>query len=300
MEEILEGIKKLETFIGKKQQWDVINEIDGNKGIISEEEKKDREKFKNVKLQLINKIDLVLNRNDFNQVTIEPETTKIHLYALKGCLSIINFDNIADLKIDMEKYKLSILKDIKYKTLEQEIEIQECEFELKNKFDLDENIEKSDEKEYQDNEELYQYSVPIVRKSIFNIFDKIKQFFQSKFGKNNRIKKQNMVRREELKYNKQSLAPLLEMENEVEKQSNFNDIIQDQKESSKNQKEYDISRKDIENPIKKLEEQNEEINDSKKEFSKRIKVNGKYAEWKNGNIVITDALPKKEDENIIE
>ena len=33
---------------------------------------------------------------------------------------------------------------------------------------------------------------------------------------------------------------------------------------------------------------------------KNIKVNGKYAEWKNGNIVITDALPKKEDENIIE
>lgn len=300
MEEILESIKNLETFIEKKQQWDVINEIDGNKEIISESEKKDREKFENAKLQLINKIDLLINRKDFNQITNESEIAKVHLYALKGCLSIINFDNIADSKVDMEKYRFSILKDIKYKTLEQEIEIQECEFEFKNNLDLDENIEKGDEKKYQDNEELYQYKVPIVRKSRVNILDKIKQFFQSKFGKRNRMKKQNMIRREELKYNKQSIAPLLEMESEVEKQSNFNNIVRDQKEFGKNQKEYDKPKQEIDNPIKKLEEQNEKINDSKKEFNKRIKVNGKYAEWKNGNIVITDDLSKKENENIIE
>ena len=44
MEEILEGIKELKTFVDKKQQWDVVNKIEGNKETISEPEKQDREK----------------------------------------------------------------------------------------------------------------------------------------------------------------------------------------------------------------------------------------------------------------
>ena len=303
MEEILEWIKNLETFIEKKQQWEVVNEIGGNNETISAGEIQDREKFEKVKLQLINTIDLTINRNDFEKITNEPEIAKIHLCALKGCLSITNFDNIVDSKADMEKYRFSILKDIKNKTLEQEIEVTEYEAEFRRNEDLEEKNE-------QDDEELYQYRMPVVNKNRVNIFVKIKQFFENKFGKSNRMKKQDMVeRKEELKYNKQSVAPLLETENEEERQINFNNIVQTQKGFDEPEEQFEESKVNTDEPKEhfdeskvRLDEPKVEKDEIKKEFKKRVKVNGKYAEWKNGNIVIMDDIQEKEDEdeNIIE
>ena len=294
MEEILEGIKELKTFVDKKQQWDVVNKIEGNKETISEPEKQDREKFKNAKRQLINAIDLTINRSDFNQITNEPKIAEEHLLALKGFLSITNFDNIVDEKVYMEKFMISILKDIKNKTLEQEIEIKECEDEYKRNVGLKEKFKQDNEEKFQEDKEPYQYEMLVVNKTKDNIFTKIKQFFKNNFGKNKRIRKQNMIKREEeLKFNKQSVAPLLEIENDGEQQKNFNDILQTQREFGEYKKELDKQKSEF-------DEQKSEFDETKKEFRKILKVNGKYAEWKNGNIIITDDIDQKEDENIIE
>lgn len=288
MEKILEGIKELKTFVDKKQQWDVVNKIEGNKETISEPEKQDREKFKSVKRQLINVIDSTINRSDFNKITNEPKIAVEHLLSLKGFLSIINFDNIVDGKVYMEKFMFSILKDIKDKTLEQEIEIKECEDEYKRNVGLKEKFKQDNEEKFQENKELYQYEMLVVNKTKDNIFTKIKQFFKNNFGKNKRTRKQNMLEREkELKFNKQSVAPLLEIENDGEQQKNFNNkILQTQREFGEYKKE--------------LDEQKSGFDETKKEFRKILKVNGKYAEWKNGNIIITDDIEQKEDENVIE
>ena len=177
MEKILEGIKELEIFVNKKQQWDVANKIGSKEKTISEEEKQDREKFENAKRQLINAIDSTINRSDFNQITNEPKMAVNHLLALKGCLSITNFDNIVDEKVDMEKFKISILKDIKNKTLKQEIEIKECEDEYKRNVGLKEKFKQDNEEKFQEDKEPYQYEMLVVNKTKDNIFTKIKQFF---------------------------------------------------------------------------------------------------------------------------
>lgn len=317
MEEILKGIKDLENFENKKQQWNIIKKIDGNSEAIIEEEIQEREKFKNIKMQLINTIDLTINRSDFNQITNDPKIATEHLLALKGCLILIKFDNVADAKEDMQKFKFSILKDIKNKTLEQEIETKECEDEVKRIRNLKYKFILDDEELFQDDEQKYQHKMPAVRKNKVNIFIKIKQFFKKAFGRNKIIREQNMNQiKEELKFNKRSVAPLLEKDNECEQQMNYNNIVKKQREFYEPTKEHNNPKKEVENTSKvqdnfkkdfdKTKQESAkpktEVEEPKKEFNKRIKVNGKYAEWRNGNVVILDDLEKQEHdtENIIE
>ena len=270
MEEILKGIKDLESFENKKQEWDLIKEIDVNSTNRIEGEIQDREKFENIKMRLINTIDETISRKDFNKKTNDPKVALDHLLALKGCLILMKFDNVGDSKEEMKKFKFSILKDIKYKTLGQEIEQKEYEDEVKELKDLNRKKILGDDDFFLDNEQQYQQKMPIVSKNKTNIFTKIKQFFKNAFGINNRVMEQNKTHEEELKFTKRAVAPLLETE--------------------------------IDNSEKEVEEIKINIDDSKKEFDRRIKVNGKYAEWKNGNVVIIDDAEKKEDEieNVIE
>lgn len=309
MEEILKGIKDLETFENRKQQWNLIKEIDGNSEKISEGELQDREEFEKIKMQLINTIDLTINRDDFEQITNDSKIAVEHLLALKGCLILMKFDNIADSKEDIQKFRFSILKDMRYKTLGQEIEEKECEDEVKSARNLRNKIILGDDFA-QDDEQQSQCKMPAVRKNKVNIFVKIKQFLKNTFGRKKMIREQNMLQREEeLKFNKSSVAPLLKMNNDSEQQMNFNNMSKTQIESVELPKDQEVVKKEFEQfpkeqevlknnfdkSLEELDEQKRESENSKKEFAKRIKVNGKY-EWKNGNYVIIDDIEEKEEE----
>lgn len=295
MEEILKGIKDLETFENKKQQWNLIKEIDGNSEQISEGELQDREEFEKIKMQLINTIDLTINRDDFEQIINDSKIAVEHLLALKGCLILMKFDNIADSKEDIQKFRFSILKDMRYKTLGQEIEEKECEDEVKSARNLRNKIILGDDFA-QDDEQQSQCKMPAVRKNKVNIFVKIKQFLKNTFGRKKMIREQNMLQREEeLKFNKSSVAPLLKMNNDSEQQMNFNNMSKTQIESVELPKEQEVLKNNFDKSLEELDEQKRESENSKKEFTKRIKVNGKY-EWKNGNYVIIDDIEEKEEE----
>ena len=110
MEDILDGIKKIESYETKKQQWDVVREITGKQ---DEKEEKDREDFRKEKENLINVIENKIDSANLGDLVIDVEKTQNHLHALIGILYITNFDNISENKKDIENYKISILKDIK-------------------------------------------------------------------------------------------------------------------------------------------------------------------------------------------
>lgn len=293
MEDILDGIKKIESYETKKQQWDVVREITGKQ---DEKEEKDREDFRKEKENLINVIENKIDSANLGDLVIDVEKTQNHLHALIGILYITNFDNISENKKDIENYKISILKDIKNKTLEQKIEIKECENTIKDREDVKEKInEKNENLNY---EEFYQRQEHSKKKESF--FEKIKKFFIKKFFSTKRIEEISRVQREEEKrITKEAFAPLSKKEdnenikiNIENKQVTYkeNEVLQNEKEKQK--------KEEIDKYFKSSQR-------SRKQFNERIKQNNSNLEWKNGNVVIENDSKEKnnefeEEQNIIE
>ena len=236
MEDILDGIKKIESYETKKQQWDVVREITGKQ---DEKEEKDREDFRKEKENLINAIENKIDSANLGDLVIDVEKTQNHLHALIGILYITNFDNISENKKDIENYKISILKDIKNKTLEQKIEIKECEDIIKDREDVKEKInEKNENLNY---EEFYQRQEHSKKKESF--FEKIKKFFIKKFFSTKRIEEISRVQREEEKrITKEAFAPLSKKEDNENIKINIenkqvaykeNEALQNEKEKQK-------------------------------------------------------------------
>lgn len=293
MEDILDGIKKIESYETKKQQWDVVREITGKQ---DEKEEKDREDFRKEKENLINVIENKIDSANLGDLVIDVEKTQNHLHALTGILYITNFDNISENKKDIENYKISILKDIKNKTLEQKIEIKECEDTIKDREDVKEKInEKNENLNY---EEFYQRQEHSKKKESF--FEKIKKFFIKKFFNTKRIEEISRVQREEEKrITKEAFAPLSKKEdnenikiNIENKQVTYkeNEVLQNEKEKQK--------KEEIDKYFKSSQR-------ARKQFNERIKQNNSNLEWKNGNVVIENDSKEKnnefeEEQNIIE
>ncbi len=293
MEDILDGIKKMESYETKKQQWDVVREITGKQ---DEKEEKDREDFRKEKENLINVIENKIDSANLGDLVIDVEKTQNHLHALTGILYITNFDNISENKKDIENYKISILKDIKNKTLEQKIEIKECEDTIKDREDVKEKInEKNENLNY---EEFYQRQEHSKKKESF--FEKIKKFFIKKFFNTKRIEEISRVQREEEKrITKEAFAPLSKKEdnenikiNIENKQVTYkeNEVLQNEKEKQK--------KEEIDKYFKSSQR-------ARKQFNERIKQNNSNLEWKNGNVVIENDSKEKnnefeEEQNIIE
>ena len=293
MEDILDGIKKIESYETKKQQWDVVREITGKQ---DEKEEKDREDFRKEKENLINVIENKIDSANLGDLVIDVEKTQNHLHALIGILYITNFDNISENKKDIENYKISILKDIKNKTLEQKIEIKECENTIKDREDVKEKInEKNENLNY---EEFYQRQEHSKKKESF--FEKIKKFFIKKFFSTKRIEEISRVqRKEEKRITKEAFAPLSKKEdnenikiNIENKQVTYkeNEVLQNEKEKQK--------KEEIDKYFKSSQR-------ARKQFNERIKQNNSNLEWKNGNVVIVNDSKEKNNEfeekqNIIE
>lgn len=292
MEDILDGIKKIESYETKKQQWDVVREITGKQ---DEKEEKDREDFRKEKENLINVIENKIDSANLGDLVIDVEKTQNHLHALIGILYITNFDNISENKKDIENYKISILKDIKNKTLEQKIEIKECEDIIKDREDVKEKInEKNENLNY---EEFYQRQEHSKKKESF--FEKIKKFFIKKFFSTKRIEEISRVqRKEEKRITKEAFAPLSKKEdnenikiNIENKQVTYkeNEVLQNEKEKQK--------KEEIDKYFKSSQR-------ARKQFNERIKQNNSNLEWKNGNVVIVNDSKEKnnefeEEQNII-
>lgn len=293
MEDILDGIKKIESYETKKQQWDVVREITGKQ---DEKEEKDREDFRKEKENLINVIENKIDSANLGDLVIDVEKTQNHLHALTGILYITNFDDISENKKDIENYKIFILKDIKNKTLEQKIEIKECEDTIKDREDVKEKInEKNENLNY---EEFYQRQEHSKKKESF--FEKIKKFFIKKFFSTKRIEEISRVQREEEKrITKEAFAPLSKKEdnenikiNIENKQVTYkeNEVLQNEKEKQK--------KEEIDKYFKSSQR-------ARKQFNERIKQNNSNLEWKNGNVVIVNDSKEKnnefeEEQNIIE
>lgn len=293
MEDILDGIKKIESYETKKQQWDVVREITGKQ---DEKEEKDREDFRKEKENLINVIENKIDSANLGDLVIDVEKTQNHLHALIGILYITNFDNISENKKDIENYKISILKDIKNKTLEQKIEIKECENTIKDREDVKEKInEKNENLNY---EEFYQRQEHSKKKESF--FEKIKKFFIKKFFSTKRIEEISRVQREEEKrITKEAFAPLSKKEDNENIKINIENKQVTYKENEVLQNEKEKQRKE------EIDKYFKSSQRARKQFNERIKQNNSNLEWKNGNVVIENDSKEKnnefeEEQNIIE
>ena len=293
MEDILDGIKKIESYETKKQQWDVVREITGKQ---DEKEEKDIEDFRKEKENLINVIENKIDSANLGDLVIDVEKTQNHLHALIGILYITNFDNISENKKDIENYKISILKDIKNKTLEQKIEIKECEDIIKDREDVKEKInEKNENLNY---EEFYQRQEHSKKKESF--FEKIKKFFIKKFFSTKRIEEISRVQREEEKrITKEAFAPLSKKEDTENIKINIENKQVAYKENEALQNEKEKQKKE------EIDKYFKSSQCARKQFNERIKQNNANLEWKNGNVVIENDSKEKnnefeEEQNIIE
>ena len=254
MDEILEKIKNLESYSNKKQQWDLIREIEGNLKEIDEKEQKDIEEFNKEKTELIDILKSKTSDGSLKGIVNYVETAKNHLLALRGMLLITKFEDTSNMENELKKFEISILKDLKNKTLDQEIEIADAESE--NKKLKKEQEEKEEKEELQEYDNQYGYSSQTTKN---NIFTKIKLFFISRFGRTKRLERQNRIQWEEdMKITKESTASIEKI-------------------------------KDNEESTKIVDEKNQEI--SKNELKERVKVsqnsyeNKSRAVLKNENVV---------------
>ena len=130
MDEILEKIKKLKSYSNKKQQWNLIREIEGNLKEIDEKEQKDIEEFNKEKTELIDILKSKTSDGSLKGIVNDVETAKNHLLALRGMLLITKFEDTSNMENELKKFEISILKDLKNKTLDQEIEIVDADSEF--------------------------------------------------------------------------------------------------------------------------------------------------------------------------
>ena len=254
MDEILEKIEKLKLYSNKKQQWNIIREIEGNLKEIDAQEQKDIEEFNKEKTDLINILYSKINDGNLKNIVNDVETAKNHLLALRGMLLITKFEDTPNIEKDLKKFEISILKDLKNKTLDQEIEIVDTDSEIEtSKKEQDIKDEREEFQEMDNN----RYPKQATKR---NIFTRIKHFFISRFGTTKRLEKQNRMQWEEdMKITKKSMA-------NMEKQED-NKITEEV-----------IKEKNIET--------------SRNDLKERVKVpqnsdgNKPRAVWKNGNVVI--------------
>lgn len=264
MDEILEKIKNLESYSNKKQQWDLIREIEGNLKEIDEKEQKDIEEFNKEKTELIDILKSKTSDGSLKGIVNDVETAKNHLLALRGMLLITKFEDTSNMENELKKFEISILKDLKNKTLDQEIEIVDADSEVET---LKKEKEKKEEKEeLQEYDNQYGHPTQTTKN---NIFTRIKLFFISRFGRTKRLEQQNRIQWEEdMKITKESMAG-------IEKSKDNGEIA------------------------KTVNEKNKEI--AKNELKERVKVSQNSYEskpcavWKNGNVVII-----KDDEEQLE
>lgn len=267
MDEILERIKKLESFSNIRQQWNIIRDIKGESKEISEKEQEDIDEFNKEKTELINILYSKINNEDLKNIVNNVEEAKNHLLALRGMLLITKFDDIANIENDLKKFEISILKDLKNKTFDQEIEIIDADRENETlKKNKEKQEEKEEKEEMQDEDNEYKYPMQAAKT---NIFTRIKYFFISRFG-TKILEKQNKLKwEEELKITKRFTAGLEEQKAD----ENMDKVVE-----TKTAEKVNI---DLKERVSVTANKN---------------MNKPRAEWRNGNVVII----KENDEEQLE
>ena len=104
MDEILEKIKKLKSYSNKKQQWNLIREIEGNLKEIDEKEQKDIEEFNKEKTELIDILKSKTSDGSLKGIVNDVETAKNHLLALRGMLLITKFEDTYNMENELKKF----------------------------------------------------------------------------------------------------------------------------------------------------------------------------------------------------
>ena len=277
MEEVIKRIKEIEKFANKKEQFDVLKEINDEE-ILNQQKQDEDKKFDDEKNALIKAIDAEINRIDFEKTTNNPQEAINHLLALRGVLLLTNINNVAENSVEMEKKRYLLYGDIKNKTLEQQLEMKRCQENLKKMLNPKQEEDLDIEKESKNNFEQETKKTNELNKKA-NIFVKIKQFFMSRFGRNKRLNEINKNQKaEELKLTRKSVAPIEKQEDDIEIDLDFSNI--------KNRLKVNEETKMKEEPDLR---ESAKIKDG---IDRRVKYGDKYLGWKNGNVTVID-----EDEN---
>ncbi len=298
MDDIFEKIQDVEKFVNKRGQYAVLEAIHG-KEEIEQKEQEEELQLKIEKRKLIDTIDKIINEKKINEITNEPEQMQNHLLALRGILQLTNINTIEEKYVDIEEKRYLLYNDLKNRTPEQNIEMKKCYENLQTLKNDGKNIMEEENIDIKNEEKNRARS-----KQKENFFTRIKAFFMNRFGKRKRLNEINKeAKKEEYIETRKNVAPMVEQENDIDINLDFNDIkngvlVEKDKEKQNFNQELEKNLEEISNNGERTEEeifekQKNNVEQNLRErvkvqqaVDRRVKYGDKLITWKNGNITV--------------
>lgn len=298
MDDIFEKIQDVEKFVNKRGQYAVLEAIHG-KEEIEQKEQEEELQLKIEKRKLIDTIDKIINEKNLNEITNEPEQMQNHLLALRGILHLTNINTIEEKYVDIEEKRYLLYNDLKNRTPEQNIEMKKCYENLQTLKNDGKNIMEEENIDIKNEEKNRARS-----KQKENFFTRIKAFFMNRFGKRKRLNEINKeAKKEEYIETRKNVAPMVEQENDIDINLDFNDIkngvlVEKDKEKQNRNQELEKNLKEISDNGERTEDeifekQKNNVEQNLRErvkvqqaVDRRVKYGDKLITWKNGNITV--------------